>query len=652
MQKIEIIALYEDSKKIIERLQRRSAIELHKVSDDNLTEYNTSYFVSLFEKDRTKIEQALEIVNTASPEKVGLLDSFRGKRVIEKHDFGKRAAQYEFIKSKAEEVLSLNKKVNDLSVRSTKCELSIDVLSNWLSLDVPTDFAGTKYTSSFIGSIPEIKTADEINGLLPEGAFCEVVNTTKQATNIAVLFLNEKREEVQDVLTGLGFSGATEQTSVTPLEKTKQLKQEIEDNKKEIENCSHKIRDNAKYCRDFEFMIDYLFAREEKYDQISKLAMTKETVIIRGFIPEKYVFPLTKELESRFKVAISVSEPTDEDDVPVLLSNSKFSEPVEGITEMYALPGKNDIDPTPVMSFFYYLFFGMMLSDAGYGVLMVIFTAIALKKFNLEAKMRKTLKMFFYCGISTVFWGALFGSWFGDIIQVVAREFFGKTIVSTALWYQPLDNPIKLLLFSFGLGICHLFLGLGANFYNLWRQGKKWDAVCEVVPVYITITGVAPVAAGILTEVPATLSKIGGYMALVGVVLVVLTAGRTSKSFVMRIFGGLYGLYNMATGYLSDILSYSRLLALGLATGSIAGVINLIGTMPSNPVLKAILLVVVFVIGHTANLGINLLGAYVHTDRLQFVELFSKFYEGGGREFVPFGIKTKYIKLKEENSNE
>ena len=166
------------------------------------------------------------------------------------------------------------------------------------------------------------------------------------------------------------------------------------------------------------------------------------------------------------------------------------------------------------------------------------------------------------------------------------------------------------------------------------------------------ITGVAPLGASILSDVPAPLMKIGTYMTVAGVVLLLLTAGRTSKSIPGKLFGGLYALYNTATGWLSDILSYSRLLALGLATGSIAGVVNLIGTMPENKIVKLVLLIVVFIVGHTANLAINLLGAYVHTDRLQFVELFSKFYTGGGREFEPLTVNTQYIKFKEENIND
>ena len=266
--------------------------------------------------------------------------------------------------------------------------------------------------------------------------------------------------------------------------------------------------------------------------------------------------------------------------------------------------------------------------------------------------MRKTLTMFRNCGISTIFWGALFGSWFGDIVQVTAREFFGKEIGSIALWFEPMTDPVKLLLFSYGLGILHLFLGVAVAFKMSWDKGDKLGAVFDALPVYLIVIGVAPVGVSMFTDVNADLKKIGLYVMLAGIVILVLTAGRTSKSIFGKFFGGLYALYNTATGYLGDILSYSRLLALGLATGSIASVINLMGTMPENKIVKLVLFIIVCIVGHTANLAINLLGAYVHTDRLQFVELFSKFYTGGGREFEPLTVNTKYIKFKEEKSHE
>ena len=187
------------------------------------------------------------------------------------------------------------------------------------------------------------------------------------------------------------------------------------------------------------------------------------------------------------------------------------------------------------------------------------------------------------------------------MIQVVGREYFGKEIGSVALWFEPIDDPITLLLFSFGLGIIHLFFGVGVSFKMAWNDGRKLDAFLDTIPVYLTVLGAAPFGAGIFIDVPKYLTSIGKYLLLVGVILLVLTQGRSSKSIFGKFFGGLYALYNTATGYLSDILSYSRLLALGLATGSIAGVINLIGTMPQNMVIKTILFIVVFIIGHTAS---------------------------------------------------
>ncbi|MFR6343773.1 MAG: V-type ATPase 116kDa subunit family protein [Christensenellales bacterium] len=244
--------------------------------------------------------------------------------------------------------------------------------------------------------------------------------------------------------------------------------------------------------------------------------------------------------------------------------------------------------------------------------------------------------------------GALFGSWFGDIVQVVGREFFHVQVPSLALWFEPMGDPIHLLLFSFLLGIVHLFAGLAVRFGMLWRRGQKADACLDVIPVMLLVAGAAPLAATIFVPVPALAQNIGKISAAVGAGALLLTSGRSAKHLLAKLGGGLYGLYNTASGYLCDVLSYSRLLALGFATGSIAGVVNMMGVMPENMAVKAVLLAVVFVVGHSVNLAINLLGAYVHTNRLQFVELFSKFYEGGGRAFDAFSTRPGYTRIEEE----
>ena len=647
MQKIEIIALLSDSKKIIERLQRRGVIEVSDIRDENLVKMNTAASISTFENMRGKVNDALNVLSEFDEQKALLPESFRSKRSFIPDDFGKKAATMDQILQTTYDILQLAEEKDEYEAKIARLRVERDALESWKSLDISPALGQTKQTRLLIGSLPRKTDRQTVEQWLPS-AYVEIVSASKIQTDLLVLCLKKDYDQVLSCLRERGFLFASDLPDLPPAERQTQIDGEVSALQKNIQTTRQKLLQFADRKKDLEFAVDYLTMRADKYRALSKLGMTRQTFVLAGYIPKKYAPRLVKELEGKYKTAISLFDPDKDENVPVLLENSRFSAPVEGITEMYALPGKKDLDPTPIMSFFYYLFFGMMLSDAGYGVVMVLVTSLVLKKCKLEEKMRKTMTMFLYCGISTIFWGALFGSWFGDIVQVVGREFFGKEIGSIALWFQPLDDPMRLLLFSFGLGICHLFLGLGVNFYKLWKAGQKADAVCDVIPVMLTVLGAAPLAAGILTDVLALLSTIGKYVAIAGVALIILTAGRSSKSIFMRFFGGIYGLYNVATGYLSDILSYSRLLALGLATGSIASVINLIGTMPQNLVVKAILLVIVFIVAHSANLAINLLGAYVHTDRLQFVELFSKFYEGGGKPFEPLAVQTKYIQFKED----
>ncbi len=652
MKKIELIAPLTDSKKIIELLQRRGVVELSRTEDECLEQTNVTAVTGSFDKFRATAVQALDTLEKYAPEKTALTDMLGGRTEVEKHDFGKRAAQLEKTMNIANEILRCGRTVTDCDAERQQLAMRCDTLRPWLALDVPLNFHGTDTTTAFIGTVPYPTTADDLEAKLPEGTSVEVVLATKEQTNLFVLCCDDAAQECEDGLRKLMFATLGESEKFTPAELTEQLNKRSEELGKKRDTAEKRIIELAESRKDLKFAVDYLTMRKDKYDALNSLGFTESTFVLTGFIPEKYCDSLRKEIEEKHVAYIEFTDPSEDEEVPVLLENGRFSAPLEGITKMYAMPSKGDVDPTPVMAFFYYLLFGMMLSDAGYGILMVIGTMIALKKFKLEDSMRKTLKMFRNCGISTVIWGALFGSWFGDIVQVVGKQFFDKDVGSIALWFQPLDDPIKLLLFSFGIGILHLFLGVAVAFHMSWRDGRKLDAIFDAVPIYLIILGVAPLGAGILTEVPSTLKTVGGYMLIAGVVLLVLTAGRSSKNIFGKLFGGLYALYNTATGWLSDILSYSRLLALGLATGSIASVINLIGTMPENKIIKLVLLIVVFVIGHTANLAINLLGAYVHTDRLQFVELFSKFYTGGGREFEPLTVNTKYLKFKEENSND
>jgi V/A-type H+-transporting ATPase subunit I len=220
------------------------------------------------------------------------------------------------------------------------------------------------------------------------------------------------------------------------------------------------------------------------------------------------------------------------------------------------------------------------------------------------------------------------------------------------VWMNPAgDDLMKVMLYCFLFGIIHLFVGVGIKGYMTWCQGDRFGAICDTLSIYMAIGGVAPILAGMIIDVPGGVKNVSKYIALAGVILIVLTAGRASKGIVGKLGSGLYALYNTVSGYLSDILSYSRLLALGLVTGIIGSVVNMMGTLPSNMVIKTVLFIVVFIIGHAVNFGINIIGAYVHTNRLQYVEFFSRFYEGGGSAFNPLKVNSKTFSFKEETNN-
>ena len=268
------------------------------------------------------------------------------------------------------------------------------------------------------------------------------------------------------------------------------------------------------------------------------------------------------------------------------------------------------------------------------------------------------MKLFLYCGISTTFWGFMFGSFFGDAVNIIATTFFNRPDIRLApLWFEPISYPMRMLVFSFAFGIVHLFTGLGVKLYSSIKSGHLADGIYDAVFWYLLVGGavVYMLTLSMFTEMlglgftlPPAAGAISGAAALIGLVGIIFTSGRESKNWGKRLLKGLYGAYGV-TSYLSDILSYSRLLALGLATSVISTVFNQLGSMLGNSIPGIILFILVFLIGHTLNLAINALGAYVHTNRLQFVEFFGKFYEGGGRKFNPFAIHTKYYKVKEDN---
>lgn len=666
MERINIYALKKNRKKILESLQRKGVVQVEDipVEDSSFTKEETSQKQTVFLKNASLADNACDILNKYAPVKGSMLSMFEGRTPITVENYYMYVEDANEIMRVAYDIIGAEKEISENKAEIARCTSQIESLEPWKTFDINMNFQGTSSTTAFIGVIPQQITADEIlanlyNGCKDlNGVELEVVSSSTNQTCIFLMCSKIYTDMVSDALRHIGFSRPPVIPKDTPLLTIKELNNEIEKLQKNIEVQMNKIVSYTGIRHALMFISDYYVMRADKYAVIEKLAHTKSTFTLTGYVPKPVSQELKKELSQKYDAEVEIFEPSEEENIPVMLKNNSFVRPVEGVLETYSMPTKHEVDPTFVMAIFYYIFFGMMFSDAGYGLVMTGACAFALAKFkNMEDGLKKSMKMFMYCGISTTFWGLMYGSFFGDAVAVIGKTFFNADIALPALWLNPVEgsNSMTVLLFCFLFGLIHLFVGLGMKAFMCIKSHKYLDIVYDVLSWYLLVGGgiIALLSTDVLYSMtgfvlPQICLTIGGVMALIGAVIILIFTGRGSSP-VKRALKGVYGLYGI-TSYLSDILSYSRLLALGLATGVIAQVFNQIGAMFGGGI-GVIPFILVFIIGHTLNIGINALGAYVHTNRLQFVEFFGKFYEGGGNKFAPFKINTKNYKVKEEIFN-
>ena len=667
MQRIQVCALLKDCKDILEELQRRGAVEIENedLTDDVFFKDDTSVYQAQYQHNAATAVEAKEILSRYAPKKKGLLSSFKGREQISRRQYDELAAQTPDILRVAYDIISCQKNIDTNEAEKVKYQAQLDVIQPWLGLDVPMSFTGTSTTAAFIGKFSPPKTSTDIltqlAGLIPEvdDIDVEIIHSDENQTCVFVLTSKESADAVGDALRRIGFEYPSYVSKVVPVEREKQINKHLSNRDGRILENQNIIKSYEKYHSKLEFLEDYYVMKAERYAAFDDISTSNNTFVLSGYIPEPDAEGLKKYLEDTYDAEVELSY-AENDDAPVKLRNNKFAEPVEGVLASYSYPDHHESDPTSIMAIFYYLFFGMMFSDAGYGLVMALACGICLLKFKgMEPGLRRSVKMFFWCGVSTTIWGLLFGSFFGDAISVISTTFFHTQPPAipglvVPLWLNPVSDPMKVLMLSFLLGIIHLFTGLGIMAFNYIRNKEYLPVIYDVISWYLLVGGA--ILALLSTDmmgniagftIPPVFLTIGGVMAAVGALIIVLFSGRESSNPIIRLLKGVYGLYG-ATGYLSDILSYSRLLALGMATGIIAQVFNLVGTILGDSVLGVIVFIIVFVIGHSVNIGINALGAYVHTNRLQFVEFFGKFYKGGGRGFNPFKINTKHYTVKED----
>ncbi|MGN0734305.1 MAG: V-type ATP synthase subunit I [Anaerovoracaceae bacterium] len=651
MQRVAVIGLDTEKEKLMNQLMDFGAVELTdqsgKLSEeiwaDNTSVDEDREKVSAIEAKLNRAEQSLEVIEKYGDIKHPL---FKTRRSVKKSQMGRMLADENTNEKNVDYILGLNEKIHSLNEKLNKLNQDAASLNPWVNYDPPLEVTGTGTTALFTGVLPAGADTEGLSAHLEEKigtVLFKVVGSDKDMFYTAVLTPEERQDDVLAELKQSGFSQVTfKGMTGTVSENLKRIEGEKDVLEKEIKETADEAAAAAGMKDGIEEYSDILAIDLDKEKIRAKLLKTRKTFFIEGWVPERCI-PEASAILDENGCYYTFREPLDDEEVPVLMENTRMVVPFEAVTEMYSLPAYHGFDPTRIFALFYAVFFGMMLSDAGYGILMAVGCFVALKKFDLEGMTYKMVKLFFYCGISTTIWGALFGGWFGDIVPVFTRTFLGKEVAVSPLWFNPLDDPMKLLILSLALGVVHLFIGMGIKAYMQIKEGKWLDAVCDEGFWYVTILGlIAWLGGGTISD---SLPTVGMYMSIIGGAGLLLTGGRHNKGFG-KITGGLSNIYNI-TSYMSDILSYARLLALGLATGVIAQVVNTMGTLFGGGIGGLIALTIIFLFGHTLNLAINALGAFIHASRLQYVEFFGKFYEDGGEPFDPFRRKTKYIKLED-----
>ena len=631
MKKATMIALQSEKKEIVNSLQKFGYLQIVNFEEqkeqgfEELQPDGDNEAVGRLETKLSQVKYSLDFLSKFSNAKKPL---FAQKVQVDESKRKEYLKDEERLSRIYEICRSIDGKFTEIKSSETKLNSTIAQLKPWLPLKINLeDIGNTQNTSAMLGFIAG-KYEEEFSTLIKAEdlqAYLEKVSTEKENSYFMIVYHQVCEERITQLLKQTGWTKVTFSEYLgTPGENIDRLMADKEELEKKRAELTAQAENMVPEIEFLEIMSDLLTIEKDKGSIVKEFAKTDKTFMLHGWVPEKYTEDMTSIMEGiTDKYILKFEEPAEEDEVPLLLKNNKVVEPFELITEMYSVPNARGIDPNIFMAPFFILFFGLMVTDAAYGILLAAITGYVLKKYKPEGGMKKIMGVLFYGGISTFVWGGIFGGWFGDLLGL------------QPWWFNPLDEPLKMLIFCLALGVIHLYTGYILQAYQNIRAGNVMDAIYDQVLWLMLLTGLMMLA------VPS-LATIGKYMAIIGALGTVIFAARSEKNIFKRFTSGVLALYGVS-GFLGDVLSYSRLFALCLATGVIAQVFNAMGLMMGGSIIGKIIMVAFLAFAHVFNTALGVLGAYVHTSRLQYVEFFGKFYEGEGNLFKPLRIKTKYI---------
>lgn len=646
MKKLRLLAVRGEKEALLKRLMLLGCVEVTEPELDSVPPElrerlaRESSDTSRCRADTATLVQAVELLDKYSPVKSKLLSA---KPETDCETILDETTLARTIES-ARRINTIDETVRRIKAECARIDGFVDALRPWLELDYPLDGSGTARCAVTLGMMPQsaLALAEARQALAHEIEEAELVEVFADKTQryVVLICFKEALPAALEVLRAYNFSAASfagcEGTARENTDRLLAERKELVRQQAELidEVCAMSdMRSELKLCA------DRMETRSGYAEAESRLFGMESTVALQGWVLARKVPELEKCL-AEFNCAWELTDPLPEEypEVPVQLRNNNVTNALNMVTNMYSLPAYDGVDPNPLMAPFFILFYGLMMADMGYGIIMILAAVIAMKKIKPRKGSLSFCQLLFYCGISTFIMGILTGGFFGDAIAQVGK-ILGKPDGWGELWYlfSPMTNSMEVLIGAMALGLVHLNTGMVINVVQKVKRGQIAGAVWEEGSLWVILIGAILLAlkVGSINGVPVVL--------VIGCLMLLYGGMRGSKSVGGAIVSIFSTIYNSVTGWFGDILSYSRIMALMLAGSVIATVFNTIGGIANT----LWLFIPVFLAGHALNFALNLLGCYVHDLRLQCLEYFGKFYKDGGRAFKPLEVSTKYYDISE-----
>ena len=635
MKHLRLLGMESEREALLKAMQDMECVEISSI--DGSEEALKSGFAKPDDKALMSAQEASRAYRTAlasldrfAPEKKGM---FRKRQGVSRAAFFSAESE-ENARTAAETINKDTRRLGEIESERTKNEALRATLAPWLTVDAPLGGADGAL-ALFFGTVGLNVTddalkalADSLDGLLT----WQQASSDRSLRYLLVMCHGSVKERALSALRDLGFSTVSFRGMTgTAKENDKALAENLaalEKERQEIEQRIAGLGGKREALLEASDRAAIALRREEAK---SRLVGTDKVFLLEGWLPADRCAALEKALEP-FTCAIETREPTEDEypQVPVQLKNNKLTRPLNMVTEMYSLPAYGTLDPNPLMAPFFILFYGIMMADMGYGLLMMIASVIISKKYRPKGTSGELFSLLGLCGISTFIMGALTGGFFGDFLTQLVAIVSPGTVFALPKLFDPLDDLTMILIGSMALGMVQIVTGMAISLIEKCKRKKFLDAFFEEITWWTVFIGIALLALGK-----------GAAVLYVGCALVLLGPIVQGKGWgkLTGVFGSLY---NHVTGYFGDILSYTRLMALMLAGSVIAQVFNMLAAMPGN----VIAFIIISMLGNAMNFGLNLLGCYVHDLRLQCLEFFNKFYVDGGKPFRPMTLDTEYVDLQ------